>query len=317
MKDIFAYKQTELLRHLDHTTANRGRVGLPLGLSMYEQLPLWTGFFESLGFEVILSDNTFYKPDINSNAVCRSAKLMYSRIESLLDRGVDFIFLPCENFKIDETCSDNYYNCPFVAYYPELLKVYNERLTESNFITPYLDLNNNNDTAIKLFAIFRKFGVKRREVSTALKAGTIRLKRYQRNVRRKAEEILTDAKKEQTPIIILAGRPYYLDNEITRDINKILTSLGFAVLSVDSIPERSDTALSYNEKLANAAFFAVNNQNVRLVQLVASGCKFDEVISDEVRFILESNGKPYTKIISDETVGSEEIKKCLLSLLEN
>ena len=75
----------------------------------------------SLGFEVVLSEestrDTYYKGQqtIPSDTVCYPAKLCHGHIESLLDKGVDFIFYPCMSYNADEGQSDNHYNCPVVA----------------------------------------------------------------------------------------------------------------------------------------------------------------------------------------------------------
>lgn len=90
---------------------------------MYEQLPLWTSFFETCGFEVVLSEKSsrelYFKGQhtVASDTACYPAKLMHGHIESLLDMGVDFIFYPSESYNLDEHDSANHYNCPVVAYY--------------------------------------------------------------------------------------------------------------------------------------------------------------------------------------------------------
>ncbi|MDE7256412.1 MAG: 2-hydroxyglutaryl-CoA dehydratase, partial [Clostridia bacterium] len=163
--DIYAYKQERLLNSIEGTDGLKGKVGLPLQLVMYEQLPLWAGFFETLGFKVVLSEKSSRKlyflgqHTVASDTACYPAKLMHGHIESLLDAGVDFIFLPCESYNIDEHCSVNHYNCPVVAYYSELLKANNERLTDENFIMPYIDLNAEKTAVAKLHATFAKYGV--------------------------------------------------------------------------------------------------------------------------------------------------------------
>ena len=153
--DIYAYKQARLPECVEgvRQTHIRGKVGLPLQLGMYEQLPIWAGFFEKLGFEVVLSDKSsrelYFRGQhtVASDTACYPAKLIHGHIESLLDAGVDFIFMPCESYNLDEHCSTNHYNCPVVAYYPELLKANNERLTDENFITPYICLLYTSDAA--------------------------------------------------------------------------------------------------------------------------------------------------------------------------
>ena len=326
--DIFAYKQSRLTECIKNSTGTRGKAGLPLQLGMYEQLPLWAGFFESLGFEVILSDKSsrslYFKGQhtVASDTACYPAKLMHGHIESLLDKGVDFIFLPCESYNIDEHCSTNHYNCPVVAYYPELLKANNERLNANNFISPYLDLNMRKNTVQNLYRTFSGYGIKKREIAKALDEGFKRLEEYQRDIRAKADEILEEARKQDKQVIVLAGRPYHLDNEINHGINKLLTSLGIAVLSEDGVFDKTQAVKvdvlnqwTYHARLYRSAHFVAERDNVNLVQLVSFGCGLDAITSDEVRAILEKNGKLYTQIKIDEINNLGVVKIRLRSLL--
>ncbi len=326
--DIFTYKQTRLLETVKGVKGKRGKAGLPLQLIMYEQLPLWAGFFESIGFEIVLSEkssrNLYFKGQhtVASDTACYPAKLMHGHIESLLDKGADFIFLPCESYNIDEHCSSNHYNCPVVAYYPELLKANNERLNDDNFIMPYLDLNMRSNTVKRLYSVFAKYGVRKREIAKGLDDGFARLEAYHTDVKNKAEEILEKANAGNKQVIILAGRPYHLDGEINHGINKLLTSLGLAVLSEDSIFDKTEKVKvnvlnqwTYHARLYRAADFAAKHKNVNLVQLVSFGCGLDAITTDEVRAILEKNGKLYTQIKIDEINNLGVVKIRLRSLL--
>lgn len=326
--DIYTYKQQRLLECVKGVKGKRGKVGLPLQLGMYEQLPVWAGFFETCGFEVVLSEKSsrklYFKGQhtVASDTACYPAKLMHGHIESLLDKDVDFNFLPCESYNIDEHCSTNHYNCPVVAYYPELLKANNERLTDENFIMPYIDLNMRSNTVKKLYSVFKKYGVKKREVAKGLEEGFKRLNNYHWEVRNKADEILTAAEKQGKQVIVLAGRPYHLDNEINHGINKLLTSLGLAVLSEDSVFEWGEEVKvdvlnqwTYHARLYRAADFVSKNKNTNLVQLVSFGCGLDAITTDEVRAILERNGKLYTQIKIDEINNLGVVKIRLRSLL--
>ena len=121
---------------------------------------------------------------------------------------------------------------------------------------------------------------------------------------------------------MLAGRPYHIDNEINHGINKLLTSLGFAVLSEDSVFERGDEVKvnvlnqwTYHARLYRAADFVSKNKNVNLVQLVSFGCGLDAITADEVRSILEKNGKLYTQIKIDEINNLGVVKIRLRSML--
>lgn len=326
--DIYAYKQERLLQSVTGAKGKRGKVGIPLQLVMYEQLPLWAGFFEALGFEVVLSEKSSRKlyflgqHTVASDTACYPAKLMHGHIESLLDSGVDFIFLPCESYNIDEHCSVNHYNCPVVAYYSELLKANNERLTDENFIMPYVDLNAEKTAVLKLHAALGKYGVTKKQVAKALKEGFERLNAYRADVRARADYIINKAGEEGKQLIVLAGRPYHLDNEINHGINKLLTSLNLAVLSEDAVYDRAEQVKvnvlnqwTYHARLYRAAQYCCGQENVNLVQLVSFGCGIDAITTDEVRSIMEKNGKLYTQIKIDEINNLGVVKIRLRSML--
>lgn len=326
--DIYAYKYEKLLSLPDGNKGMRGRVGLPLQLVMYEQLPLWTGFFETCGFEVVLSDKSsrelYFRGQhtVASDTACYPAKLMHGHIESLLDKGVDFIFYPCESYNLDEHDSTNHYNCPVVAYYPELLKANNERLNGDNFIMPYIDPNEENATVKTLHRALKKYKLSSSLIRKGLREGMRRMEEFHADVVRKGKEILERAQAESRQVVVLAGRPYHADPEINHGINKLLGSLGLAVLSEDAVFGEGNfvkvnvlNQWTYHARLYRAAEFATRHDNVNLVQLVSFGCGIDAVTTDEVRAILESRGKLYTQIKIDEINNLGVVKIRLRSML--
>ena len=326
--DIYSYKYTRIRQSVRGRAGKRGKVGIPLALGFYEQLPLWAGLFESCGFEVVLSEESsrqlYYRGQhtVASDTVCYPAKLTHGHIESLLDKGVDFIFFPCESYNLDEHDSINHYNCPVVAYYPELLKANNERLNDANFLMPYLDLNDRKSTVRALKKALNRYRVTGREIRKGLEEGFTRLEEYYADVRNKADEILFKAEHEDKPVIVLAGRPYHIDPEINHGIGKLLTSLGIAVLSEDSIFHKGKQVLvnvlnqwTYHARLYRAAEYVADHTNINLVQLVSFGCGIDAITTDEVRAMLESRGRLYTQIKIDEINNLGVVKIRLRSML--
>ena len=290
--------------------------------------PLWAGFFEKLGFEVVLSDKSsrelYFRGQhtVASDTACYPAKLMHGHIESLLDKGVDFIFYPCESYNIDEHDSVNHYNCPVVAYYAELLKANNERLNDDNFVMPYIDPNMRETTVRNLRRALEKYKFPKRRIEEALDEGFARLEKYHADVREKGKEIISKARAEGKQIIVLAGRPYHADPEINHGIGKLLTSLDLAVLSEDSIFEEAPLVKvnvlnqwTYHARLYRAAEYVSRNEDMNLVQLVSFGCGIDAITTDEMRSILEKNGKLYTQIKIDEINNLGVVRIRLRSML--
>ncbi len=326
--DLYAYKYNYLLSLPNPAKRPRAKVGLPMQLVMFEQLPLWVGFFEACGFEVVLSERSsrelYFRGQhtVASDTVCYPAKLLHGHIESLLDKGVDFIFYPCESYNFDEHDSVNHYNCPVVAYYPELLKANNERLTKDNFITPYLDPNSVHATVNALHRALARFGLSRALIRRAYEAGLDKLSAYHVAVRTEGKRVLAEAERLGKQVVVLAGRPYHADPEINHGINKLLSSLGFAVLSEDAVFEDAPIVevnvlnqWTYHARLYRAAQFCAKKKNVNLVQLVSFGCGIDAITTDEVRAILERCGKLYTQIKIDEINNLGVVKIRLRSML--
>ena len=305
----------------------KARVGFPLALSFYDLMPYFHSLFTELGFEVVLSEestrDTYYKGQqtIASDTVCYPAKLCHGHIESLLDKGVDFIFYPCMSYNIDEGGSDNHYNCPVVAYYPELLKANNDKLNSRNFMSPYLDINMKKHVAHVVAKCLARYHITEKQVLGVLnKAYTAQL-RYRRNIEKKAREIIADARKKGQKIIVVAGRPYHIDPEINHGIHKLIASLGFAVVTEDSVSGLVDTPSvdvlnqwTYHSRLYRAAEYVCKNEDMQLVQLVSFGCGIDAVTTDEVRAILEEKGKLYTQLKIDEITNLGAAKIRLRSL---
>ena len=105
----------------------------------------------------------------------------------------------------------------------------------------------------------------------------------------------------------MAGRPYHADPEINHGIARLITSLGHAVITEDSVA--ADAPLlevnvlnqwTYHSRLYRSAEYVARKEDMNLVQLVSFGCGIDSITTDEMRSILEKNGKLYTQIKIDE-----------------
>ena len=308
-----------------------GTVGFPLALSFYEQLPFWHMLFTTLGFRTIVSDESsrgmYYlgQHTIPSDTVCYPAKLTHGHIEDLLNKGVDFIFYPCMSYNLDEGGSDNHFNCPVVAYYPELLLANNPRLNSRNFLHPYMDLNIRKNVIKVLEKSLSRYNIKGR-IPRAVDAAYAALERYQHDVAAKAREIIEQARAEKRNIIVLSGRPYHIDKEINHGIHKLITSLGMAVVTEDSVAHLARTPhlnvlnqWTYHSRLYRAAEYVTTQKDMQLIQLVSFGCGIDAVTGDEVRSILESKGKLYTQLKIDEinNLGAARIRlRSLVAAME-
>jgi len=329
--NLYSYKQ-EKLRTLMNTRrgdAPRGQIGLPLGLNLYELLPFWHAFFSSLGFDVVsspFSNRKIYiagQTSIPSDTVCFPAKLIHGHVEYLIDQGVDRIFYPCMSYNVDEQLGDNHYNCPVVAYYPEVISANMPRVRKIDFIHDYVGIDHRRHFPKKMAAILEKHfpDITLREVKKASDEAYAAYEAYLADVRAKGEEMIACARKEGRRIIVLIGRPYHVDPEINHGIDKLIAGFGACVVTEDSLSHHMKkepvgvlNQWTYHSRLYASARYITTQKDMNLVQLVSFGCGVDAITTDEVREILEDNGKIYTQIKIDEITNLGAVRIRLRSL---
>lgn len=328
--NIYRFKQEYMKRLAPVPGMREKRIGIPLGLNMWEMAPFWHAFFTELGFEAIVSPQssrtTFLKgqASIPSDTVCFPAKLLHGHVEELLDMGVDAIYYPCMSFNFDEHLGDNHYNCPVVAYYPETIAANMTMRGGTVLINDYVGPHVRHDFPEKMTETLQKYfgGIRLKDVRRAADQAYAARDAYLAAVRQKGAEIIDRARAEGKRILCLAGRPYHADPEINHGIDLLLTSLGLAVISEDCLSDREKkfpvhvlNQWTYHARLYAAAKYIGTQKDMELVQLISFGCGLDAITSDECRAIVERAGKIYTQIKIDEITNLGTVKVRLRSLL--
>ncbi len=327
---LYDYKR-ELLEAYRPQEGARGKIGIPMGLNLFELLPFWHTFFTRLGFSVVTSPASNRKlylkgqATIPSDTVCFPAKLIHGHIQALLDQGIDTIFYPCMSYNLDEGKGDNHYNCPVVAYYPEVIGANIPFGKEIRYINDYVGLHRKKDFPGHMHAILGRYfaDISLAQVKEAARVAYGEYEAYLARVRTKGEEYLTLAKEKGLPVILLAGRPYHLDPEVNHGIDTLICDLGAVVISEDAVshlaekfPTRVLNQWTYHSRLYAAAQLVAQweDPNINLVQLVSFGCGVDAITTDEVRRILEEKNRIYTQIKIDEITNLGAVKIRLRSL---
>ena len=300
-----------------------------MGLNMYENLPFWHTLLTELGFEVVLSGQssreTYTKGQhtIPSDTVCYPAKLIHGHIELLLEKGVHTIFYPCMTYNFDEFSGDNHYNCPVVAYYPELLKANITALDDVQFLYPYFALSDQKQFTKRVSSYFKeKFDIPEKATRRAVPKAYREYYRFIDDIREYGRMAIQYAENHGLAVIVLAGRPYHIDQEINHGIDLLINSLGLVVISEDCVSYLEEkkrvnvlNQWTYHSRLYSAAQYVTKQKNMHLVQLVSFGCGLDAITTDEVRDILEKGHKLYTQIKIDEISNLGAAKIRLRSLL--
>ncbi|MCD7818344.1 MAG: 2-hydroxyacyl-CoA dehydratase [Lachnospiraceae bacterium] len=315
--NLFEYKNKLLFSYepLPEDEAERGIVGIPRVLNMYENYPFWFRFFTELKYRVILSPPSTRKiyelgiESIPSESECYPAKLAHGHIEWLIKKGIKYIFYPCIPYERTEfPDAPNHYNCPIVTSYAENIKnnVENLRTEQVRFENPFIAFTNLDTVTSRLKEVFPDIPAS--EVTAAAKAGWAEMQKTREAMYQKGQETLKYLEETGRHGIVLAGRPYHIDSEINHGIPELINSYGIAVLTEDSVSnlnpvERPLQVLDqwmYHSRLYAAANFVKTREDLDLIQLNSFGCGLDAVTTDEVNDILSNSGKIYTCLKIDE-----------------
>jgi len=330
LPNLYEYKYKRLFSYqpMDEKYAKRGTIGIPRILNMYENYPFWFTFLTKLGFRVVLSDQStkvMYEKGmetISSDTACYPAKLVHGHIKSLVNQGIKWIFYPSLNYEmVEDETAPNHYNCPIVATYPEVIAANMDDIFKENdvkFSHPFLPYDNDQALTKELHFHLRHLHISMLEISKAIKEGRKEDKKFKDDIKKQGAYAIRYVNKYNKKAIVLAGRPYHLDQEINHGIDKLITTFDIAVLTEDSVshfvkmqrPIRVLDQWMYHSRLYKAAILAGRNSNIEIVQLTSFGCGLDAVTTDQVEEIMSKNNNLYTALKIDEggNLGAAKIR---------
>ena len=333
--NMFEYKRHRIFDYepLSEAQADRGTIGIPRVLNMYENYPFWATFFKQLRFRTVLSpfsDRKLYElgmESIPSESECYPAKLSHGHVQWLINQGIKTIFHPCVFYEHQETPdAQNHFNCPIVVSYSENLKNNVEAITRGdvNYIRPFIAFTSETVAADRLVTLCKKeWDIPEKEVRAAVHEAWEEQGKAKADIRLEGRRILEETEKNGGRGIVIVGRPYHIDPEINHGIPELIASYGLAVFTEDCLPIDFNPSRPlrvvdqwvYHSRLYSAAEYIRNHDNLELIQLNSFGCGLDAVTSDQINEILEGSGKLYTLLKIDEVNNLGAVRIRIRSLI--
>ncbi len=320
VKDIPNYFE-ERLQYLmgdykEEAPDDRITVGIPRALMVFwQQFPFWRNYFSELNFRVVLSDPTDFQLTKKSLEImvaetCFPVELIHGHVDNLLQKNVDFIFLPfIVNSKGAKSNPTNNPNCPWIQTYPFMLRsAFTDPKTRDKFLTPTLHfryfgrvLNNEMATFMK-----GKFGIAKSKTIKAIKLADEQQTAFESVIQSRGRVILDNLPKDKKAMVIL-GRPYNTgDPALNLRLVEKLINLDTIPIPVDYLPLHEenifdDYRVMYwpnGQKILAATRIIRKNENLFGVFLGNFRCGPDSFITHYVRE--EMKGKPYLHLEVDE-----------------
>ncbi|TDT72494.1 putative CoA-substrate-specific enzyme activase [Hypnocyclicus thermotrophus] len=282
-------------------------IGIPKILEFWNSLPFWKSFFETLGFKVILSDNSSYKifeegmKFIPSDTICFPSKLAHGHIENLAQKKVDRIFIPTflKLPKITKKLKNSDGLCAVVQGSALMLSQNNDISNRYNLI---IDNPTFRWTSEKLKDkqiikyMTETFNLKENIIKKAIDIANISQNKFNEELINIGKEAIEYAKEHNTFAVLLAARPYHSDSLINHNISSIFTQNNIPILTIDSVPYdindkdieniMIDVNNRFHSEMILATLWAAKQPDIEVAQIISFGCGHDAINSDELARIL-------------------------------
>ena len=247
--DAFEYRGRKLLEFAGLTDEEKGppaqkaRIGIPGCLFYWQLLPLFARFFGALGFEVVLSGRTDKRiirmgTESVTAQPCFPVKVAHGHIAELLDKDVDYVFLPSiVSMMSDAPCDGHNQLCPYVQSLPYQVKAaFAGRLGRTKLLIAPVRLGEGQRLLQKSFlAIGRELGVSGVKVRRAVEEGLSAQAGFEQALRIKGREIL-ETLGPGRKLFVLVSRPYNgCDEGLNLRLPRKLAELDAQVIPMDML----------------------------------------------------------------------------------
>jgi predicted CoA-substrate-specific enzyme activase len=311
----------------------KAKIGFPMALIKWQLLPLFARLFKALGFEVVLSgrtDKRIIRMGVESVTAqpCFPVKVAYGHIAELIDKKVDYIFLP-SIVSMTANFPQNEHNqlCPYVqslAYQAET--AFADKLGRTKILTVPIRLGEGRKLLQKSFiTLGRKLGVSASVVRKAIGKGFVAQAGFEQALKEKGREILSHISPGQR-LFVLISRPYNgCDDGLNLQLPKKLAELGVETIPMDMLDlgqaSLSDELLhslvywSYGQKILRAAEIIKSDPRLFAIYLSNFSCGPDSFLLTFFKDIMAQ--KPCLQLELDEHSADAGVITRLEAFLES
>jgi len=316
-KNITFYEQAKrsfIGDYTGHIDPGKETIGVPYVLVVHKFFPMIKEYFETLGYNVLLSNET------NENTIalaqkyaqaetCYPVKLIYGHMTELSQKGVDYIFLP-SIITMKHECSHVHHNygCVYMQTAPRLvfesmgLKEKGIRL-----INPFFELDfGQKAMASAMIEVGVSLGKKKPLCVKALLNGSMAVRKHTTQVEKMGEELLADLKDDEKVLVIVTRNYGIEDPMLNMGMPQELLKRGYKVITLSHLPAHSmDISEEYEnlywpfgQHIISGAKLIRNHPNLYAVYLTNHGCGPDTMLAHLFR--KEMKDKPYLNVEVDE-----------------
>lgn len=289
-------------------------IGIPRVLFLHKLFPMFHEVFKTLGFNVLLSKATdeeivALSQEYSLDETCYPIKLINGHVASLLNQGVDYIFLPSlYTMKHDVSKTREDYACVYMQTTSQIVShVMDLEKKGVKLLAPALSFKFGKAYMLKtLLGMGKELGKNKAQMAFAVMKGMARLHEYSRDVEVLSQELVQSLQDEEKAFVIMTRTYNVADPILNMKIPQKLREMGYKVLTLANIPafdydvseDHPNMYWPFGQHILAGAKIVRDMPNLYPIYITNHGCGPDTVLSHY--FNVEMQGKPYLHIEVDE-----------------
>jgi predicted CoA-substrate-specific enzyme activase len=305
-------------------------IGIPRVLFIHKMFPLFHSFFRSLGFQVLLSgpsdeDIVSRSGQVGQEETCYPVKLVNGHISWLLEKGIDYLFLPSLlTMRHEGSNVRKDYACLFMQSLPLMMdKNFNFAKSGVTLLAPSLSLDLGKKEILKaLVQTGKKLGKTRGAILKATAKGIAAFLFFLKELKIQGKAAIKQLQPGK-PAFVVVTRPYgLLDPELNKGIPDYLRHMGYTVLTISHLPVESygveghtNLYWPFGQHILAGVEIIRKTPGLFLVYLTNHGCGPDTVLLHYVREKMK--GEPFLHLEVDEHASTEGIKTRLEAFIRS
>lgn len=320
LPDLFRERERLLTRAPKTKIKRNGvKIGIPRLFSVYyDFFPLWQTFFTELGYQVITSEITNKRllakgSDGILSDTCLPAEILTGHIRNLLEKGVDYIFLPSIIDMPNGRGDKKTYLCPLVQAAPYMARVTTE-LGKKLLTVPIYFHKKRYNLEGAMMEIGRSLGLNPKSVRRALGKGLASLTHFNEEIKRKGREILENIGDYPLPLVIVSRSYIIGDPGMNVDLPRMLLDLGALPIPPDFLPsDEQDLGTyqdrinwSYGQRILRAAELIRKTPQLNAVYFSTFACGPDSFLT--TFFKNRMGGKPFLNLEVGKTTAQAHVR---------
>ena len=288
-------------------------IGIPRAMYTWDWLPLWRRFFRDCGFRVVVSGETNRATvqaglDTVVAEPCFPIIVAHGHVAELVQRGVDYLWLPNILTGPDRYPDIESYVCPWGSTLPFVIRQARFfRSWRGRILCPTISFQRGWRVVFDTLArVAGDLGVPRRVARRAFTAALAAQERFRSEYLRAGREALETLLRTGEPGMVLVGRPYNMhDAGVSLATAKKLRELyGVNLLPVDALPVagvdvrdvNENMYWAYGQKILAAAKLVAQHPNLHIIYITNFKCGPDSFLKG---FIRPASKKPFLTLQFD------------------